>query len=66
MPQLDTDLSAVGAGLDALDAPSEERRPSLRKRFVRTAVPPLLRRRVERVQPGADRREVRVKLRHDR
>jgi NitT/TauT family transport system permease protein len=42
MPQLDTDLSAVGAGLDALDAPSEERRPSLRKRFLRTAVPPLI------------------------
>ncbi|MCC8251409.1 ABC transporter permease [Saccharothrix luteola] len=42
MPQLDTDLSAVGAGLDALDAPSEERRPSWRKRFVRTAVPPLI------------------------
>ncbi|KOX12820.1 sulfate ABC transporter permease [Saccharothrix sp. NRRL B-16348] len=42
MPQLDTDLAAVGAGLDALDAPSEERRPSLRKRFVRTAVPPLI------------------------
>src|SRR5688500_7369800 len=42
MPQLDTDLSAVGAGLDALDAPSQERRPSWRKRFVRTAVPPLI------------------------
>ncbi|WP_447006214.1 ABC transporter permease [Saccharothrix isguenensis] len=42
MPQLDTDLSAVGAGLDALDAPSQERRPSLRKRFLRTAVPPLI------------------------
>ena len=39
MPQLDTDLAAVGAGLDALDAPSGERRPSFRKRFVRTAVP---------------------------
>ncbi len=42
MPQLDTDLAAVGAGLDALDAPSEEKRPSFRKRFVRTAVPPLI------------------------
>jgi NitT/TauT family transport system permease protein len=42
MPQLDTDLAAVGAGLDALDAPSEEQRPSLRKRFVRTALPPLI------------------------
>ncbi|MEV8439308.1 ABC transporter permease [Actinosynnema sp. NPDC051121] len=42
MPQLDTDLAAVGAGLDALDAPSEDRRPSLRKRFVRTALPPLI------------------------
>ncbi|TQM80513.1 NitT/TauT family transport system permease protein [Saccharothrix saharensis] len=42
MPQLDTDLAAVGAGLDALDAPSGERRPSFRKRFVRTAVPPLI------------------------
>ncbi|MFD0204293.1 MULTISPECIES: ABC transporter permease [Saccharothrix] len=42
MPQLDTDLAAVGAGLDALDAPSEDRRPSFRKRFVRTAVPPLI------------------------
>ncbi|QQQ77707.1 ABC transporter permease [Saccharothrix sp. 6-C] len=42
MPQLDTDLAAVGAGLDALDAPSEDRRPSWRKRFVRTAVPPLI------------------------
>ncbi|MFD1152403.1 ABC transporter permease [Saccharothrix hoggarensis] len=42
MPQLDTDLAAVGAGLDALDAPSQERRPSLRKRFLRTAVPPLI------------------------
>ncbi|GAB2971471.1 ABC transporter permease [Saccharothrix stipae] len=42
MPQLDTDLAAVGAGLDALDAPSQERRPSFRKRFLRTAVPPLI------------------------
>ncbi|MCE6993653.1 ABC transporter permease [Saccharothrix sp. S26] len=42
MPQLDTDLAAVGAGLDALDAPSQERRPSIGKRFVRTAVPPLI------------------------
>ncbi|WP_158840760.1 ABC transporter permease [Saccharothrix deserti] len=42
MPQLDTDLSAVGAGLDALDAPSQEQRPSLWKRFVRTTVPPLI------------------------
>ena len=42
MPQLDTDLAAVGAGLDALDAPSQEQRPSLRKRFIRTAVPPLI------------------------
>ncbi|WP_367131268.1 ABC transporter permease [Saccharothrix sp. HUAS TT1] len=42
MPQLDTDLAAVGAGLDALDAPSQEQRPSVRKRFVRTAVPPLI------------------------
>ena len=42
MPQLDTDLAAVGAGLDALDAPSQERRPSVRKRFFRTAVPPLI------------------------
>ncbi|MEU4739297.1 ABC transporter permease [Actinosynnema sp. NPDC023658] len=42
MPQLDTDLAAVGAGLDALDAPSGERRPSWRKRFVRTALPPLI------------------------
>jgi NitT/TauT family transport system permease protein len=42
MPQLDTDLAAVGAGLDALDAPSQEQRPSLWKRFVRTAVPPLI------------------------
>ncbi|MFI9006486.1 ABC transporter permease [Actinosynnema sp. NPDC053489] len=42
MPQLDTDLAAVGAGLDALDAPSQERRPSAGRRFVRTAVPPLI------------------------
>ncbi|ROP37845.1 ABC transporter permease [Saccharothrix texasensis] len=42
MPQLDTDLAAVGAGLDALDAPSQERRPSFGRRFVRTAVPPLI------------------------
>ncbi|MEU4444525.1 ABC transporter permease [Actinosynnema sp. NPDC050801] len=42
MPQLDTDLAAVGAGLDALDAPSGEQRPSFRKRFLRTAVPPLI------------------------
>ncbi|MFD7654033.1 ABC transporter permease [Actinosynnema sp. NPDC059797] len=42
MPRLDTDLAAVGAGLDALDAPSGERRPSLRKRFLRTTLPPLI------------------------
>jgi NitT/TauT family transport system permease protein len=42
MPQLDTDLAAVGAGLDALDAPARDQRPSLWKRFVRTAVPPLI------------------------
>ncbi|XVS65875.1 ABC transporter permease [Actinosynnema sp. CA-299493] len=42
MPQLDTDLAAVGAGLDALDAPSQEQRPSWRRRFLRTAVPPLI------------------------
>ncbi|MEU7525625.1 ABC transporter permease subunit [Saccharothrix sp. NPDC042600] len=41
-PQLDNDLAAVGAGLDALDAPSQEQRPSLGKRFVRTALPPLI------------------------
>ncbi|WP_433269794.1 ABC transporter permease [Actinosynnema sp. CS-041913] len=41
-PRLDNDLAAVGAGLDALDAPSQEQRPSLRKRFLRTAVPPLI------------------------
>ncbi|RKT53149.1 ABC transporter permease [Saccharothrix australiensis] len=41
-PRLDNDLAAVGAGLDALDAPSQEQRPSLGKRFVRTAVPPLI------------------------
>ncbi|QFZ17278.1 ABC transporter permease [Saccharothrix syringae] len=42
MPRLDTDLAAVGAGLDALDAPSQEQRPSPWKRFLRTAVPPLI------------------------
>ncbi|NUT91990.1 MAG: ABC transporter permease [Saccharothrix sp.] len=41
-PRLDNDLAAVGAGLDALDAPSQEQRPSLGKRFVRTALPPLI------------------------
>ncbi|GAA0265109.1 ABC transporter permease [Saccharothrix mutabilis subsp. mutabilis] len=41
-PQLDNDLAAVGAGLDALDAPSQEQRPSLGRRFVRTALPPLI------------------------
>ncbi|MBW4720889.1 ABC transporter permease [Saccharothrix obliqua] len=41
-PRLDNDLAAVGAGLDALDAPTTERRPSAGKRFVRTAVPPLI------------------------
>ncbi|XVV05429.1 ABC transporter permease [Actinosynnema sp. CA-248983] len=40
--RLDNDLAAVGAGLDALDAPSQEQRPSLGKRFVRTALPPLI------------------------
>ncbi|GAA1282281.1 ABC transporter permease [Saccharothrix xinjiangensis] len=42
MPRLDTDLAAVGAGLDALDAPSREQRPSLRRRFLRTTLPPLI------------------------
>ncbi|MFT7837452.1 ABC transporter permease [Saccharothrix sp. BKS2] len=42
MPRLDADLSAVGAGLDALDAPARERRPSLGRRFVRTTLPPLI------------------------
>ncbi|MFI9813626.1 ABC transporter permease [Saccharothrix variisporea] len=41
-PRLDNDLAAVGAGLDALDAPSQEQRPSLGKRFVRTVLPPLI------------------------
>ncbi|CCH28800.1 ABC transporter permease [Actinosynnema sp. NPDC047251] len=41
-PRLDNDLAAVGAGLDALDAPSQEQRPSLGKRFLRTGVPPLI------------------------
>ncbi|MEU4802663.1 ABC transporter permease subunit [Actinosynnema sp. NPDC023587] len=41
-PRLENDLAAVGAGLDALDAPTREQRPSLGKRFVRTGVPPLI------------------------
>ncbi|MGM1063439.1 ABC transporter permease [Saccharothrix sp. Mg75] len=41
-PRLENDLAAVGAGLDALDAPTQEQRPSLGKRFVRTALPPLI------------------------
>ncbi|GAA1333258.1 ABC transporter permease [Saccharothrix algeriensis] len=41
-PRLDNDLAAVGAGLDALDAPTQEQRPSPAKRFVRTGLPPLI------------------------
>ena len=41
-PRLENDLAAVGAGLDALDAPVQEQRPSPGKRFVRTALPPLV------------------------
>jgi NitT/TauT family transport system permease protein len=44
MPQLDpsTDLSAVEAGLDALDTPTSERRESGWVRFLRSVVPPLV------------------------
>ncbi|MFE2754138.1 ABC transporter permease [Actinosynnema sp. NPDC059335] len=42
MQRLDPDLAAVGAGLDALDAPPSERRASFGRRFLRTAVPPLI------------------------
>ncbi len=41
-PRLDNDLAAVGAGLDVLDAPTQEQRPSLGRRFLRTGVPPLI------------------------
>ncbi|MEU5690509.1 ABC transporter permease [Actinosynnema sp. NPDC020468] len=40
--RLDNDLAAVGAGLDALDAPTTSHRPSVWKRFVRTGVPPII------------------------
>ena len=44
MPQVDpsTDLSAVEAGLDALDTPTSERRESGWVRFLRSVVPPLV------------------------
>ncbi|MBY8850565.1 ABC transporter permease [Saccharothrix longispora] len=40
--RLENDLAAVGAGLDALDAPTQEQRPSPGRRFVRTALPPMV------------------------
>ncbi|GAA3857915.1 ABC transporter permease [Saccharothrix violaceirubra] len=39
---LETDLAKVGAGLDALDAPTASGRPPLWRRFVRTGLPPLI------------------------
>ncbi|WP_199442312.1 ABC transporter permease [Umezawaea beigongshangensis] len=36
------DLAAVGAGLDALDAPPQQQRTPLWQRFVSTALPPLV------------------------
>ena len=46
MPQLDrsaeADLDAVGAGLDSLDAPAGERRPSFWKRFAWGFLPPVV------------------------
>jgi NitT/TauT family transport system permease protein len=38
----DGDLAAVGAGLDALDAPPRQQRTPLWQRFVATALPPLV------------------------
>jgi sulfonate transport system permease protein len=40
--EADRGLAAVGAGLDVLDAPSQNQRKSLWQRFLHTAVPPIV------------------------